>query len=77
MIEVTITKTRAESLFASGIRTVQDPRLGTGEVFVFTGPGVTLAKVAYGGLQPEEAFDPTDTSSWDIAILRIEQDQQS
>lgn len=70
MIQLDITPERAEQLIADGAQTIADP-LGTGPAFVFTGPGLSLAQLAYSGALPSTFIDATDMSEWDIAILRI------
>ncbi|OCB56166.1 hypothetical protein A5722_14820 [Mycobacterium vulneris] len=75
MIQLTITAERAEQLIADGAQTVADP-LGIGPAFVFTGPGLSLAGLAYGGALPSSFVDPYDMSEWDIAILRPQPEGQ-
>lgn len=70
MIQLDITKERAMQLIESGAQTITDP-LGTGPAFVFTGPGLSLAEIAYTDALPATALRPTDMSEWDIAILRV------
>lgn len=69
MIQLDITAERAEQLIADGAQTIADP-LGTGPAFVFTGPGMSLALIAYTAALPSEGMRIDDMSEWDIAILR-------
>ncbi|MBU8834422.1 hypothetical protein [Mycolicibacterium goodii] len=72
MIDVEISKERAEQLIAAGCQTVQ--ALTHNEpVFMFTGPGLALAKIAYTDVLPADAIDVTAQEPWDIATLRVEQ----
>lgn len=71
MIQLTISTERAQQLIEDGAQTIADP-LGSGQAFVFTGPGLSLARLVYGGASPSYYLsDATDDSEWDIAILRV------
>lgn len=70
MIQVDITEERAQQLVQNGAQTIADP-LGNGPAFVFTGPGLSLARLVYGGAVASCFIDATDMSEWDIAILRV------
>lgn len=75
MIEVGISQARADELLRDGVRAVMDPR-GTHRrepVFMFTGPGMYLAEIAYGEALPSDTRALYDGSLWDVAILYVEQ----
>ncbi|AHJ86338.1 hypothetical protein 32HC_60 [Mycobacterium phage 32HC] len=73
MIDVEISKERAEQLIAAGCRPVQPFGLNISEVvFMFTGPGLAMAKLAYTDALPADVIDVTAQEPWDIATLRIE-----
>ena len=76
MIDVEIPVERAEQLLRCGMKTVKSPCGPSGLVFFFTGPGMSLARLAYGGVVDRNWLDFTDQSQWDIAILRIEREQK-
>ncbi|AUV60837.1 hypothetical protein I5J35_gp59 [Mycobacterium phage Rem711] len=71
MIDVEISQERAEQLIAAGYQTVLPAALGE-RVFMFTGPGLALAKLAYTDALPADVIDVTAQEPWDIATLRIE-----
>lgn len=69
MIEVTITRERAAELVADGAQPIT---WHGSSAFMFTGPGMRVAEIAYGVALPSDRVDPTDQSMWDIAILTPE-----
>jgi hypothetical protein len=71
MIQLDITEERADELYSAGARTVTDP-LSIGPAFIFTGPGLSLARLVYGDARPSNFIALDDMSVWDIAILRIQ-----
>lgn len=72
MIDLDISEDRAAELGAAGFRPVSLGPFRRGYGFTFTGPGLSLAKLAYGsGPVEKDWLDFTDQSKWDIAILRV------
>jgi hypothetical protein len=72
MIEVHISEERIQQLLDAGVTTVVSP-LGKPEpVFMFSGPGLSIARLAYTDELPQLAYSATDQSLWDVAILRPE-----
>ena len=69
MIEVTITRERAAELVNDGAQPIN---WHGNAVFMFTGPGMRVAEIAYGVALPSDSYDLTDQSMWDIAILTPE-----
>jgi hypothetical protein len=69
MIEVKITHERALELISDGAQMIT---YGGRLAFIFTGPGVQVAEIAYGIKLPSDKGDLTDQSPWDIAILTPE-----
>lgn len=75
MIQLDITKERADELYSAGARMVADP-LSISQAFIFTGPGLSLSRLVYGDARPSNFIALDDMSEWDIAILRVQPEGQ-
>lgn len=75
MIDVTITPERAQALLDSGARMIIGPYGEPEPMFMFTGPGLLMARLAYDDTELPTTLDwqgPDGQSLWDVAVLRLE-----
>lgn len=75
MIEVEIPVEQAKRLCANGFQQVPIHFGNRGIGFFFSGPGLSLARLAYDGYAETDWLDLTDQSRWDVAILHTSNDR--